>query len=108
MWLADGRSVFDVLGFEWSLLVTAESAIDHVDEFQTAAAKIGIGLELVNLSHEDAGPLYGADLLLVRPDQIVAWRGSWVEGGAEPLLRELMGFVTTPKPTADTGADAVR
>jgi 2-polyprenyl-6-methoxyphenol hydroxylase-like FAD-dependent oxidoreductase len=91
MWLADGRSVFDLLGFDWSLVVVGGGDGEGVARFRAAADAVGIGLTVVDLAAEDARSLYEADLLLVRPDQIVAWRGAADSVDAGSLLWELMG-----------------
>jgi 2-polyprenyl-6-methoxyphenol hydroxylase-like FAD-dependent oxidoreductase len=96
MWLADGRSVFDLLGFEWSLVVVGDRGHDGVGAFQEAAADFGIDLAVVDLTREDAMALYEAELLLVRPDQIVAWRGGPDEGCARSILRDLIGHAAAP------------
>jgi hypothetical protein len=41
-----------------------------------AAAENNLDLKVVQLENEEARDLYEADLALIRPDQIVAWRGS--------------------------------
>ncbi len=91
MWLEDGRSVFDLLGFEWSLLVTGPAAQDRIGPFRAAADDLGLELTVVELDFDAARELYGAELVLIRPDQIVAWRGA--AGSTEPkvLMRQLMG-----------------
>ena len=75
-WLADGRSLYDLFGLGFALVV-AEGA----DETQVAAAErdardAGIGLQVVRPAGMPVKALYGADLTLVRPDQHVAWRGA--------------------------------
>jgi 2-polyprenyl-6-methoxyphenol hydroxylase-like FAD-dependent oxidoreductase len=74
LWLADGRSLFDAFGFEWTLLRLEERA-DGAG-FARAAAALGVSLTIVDLCGEAARGIYAADLALIRPDQIVAWRGS--------------------------------
>jgi hypothetical protein len=51
-----------------------------------------MGLDLRVVRHEDAGlrALYGAPLALIRPDQVVAWRGEEA-GGAGYVLRLASG-----------------
>ncbi len=44
-----------------------------------AAATRGVPLELLELRGQTLEDLYGAPLLLVRPDQHVAWRGTSVD-----------------------------
>lgn len=91
MWLDDNRSVFDLLGFDWSLLATGTDSSSAIASFRAAADALGIDLKVVDLSREDARSVYEADLVLVRPDQVVAWRGSGREVEARALLGELMG-----------------
>jgi 2-polyprenyl-6-methoxyphenol hydroxylase-like FAD-dependent oxidoreductase len=91
MWLKSGESVFDRFGFEWSLLVTTPGALDAAVQFQTAADELGVDLTVVDLSAEAALAVYGNDLLLVRPDQIVGWRGTAAGVAPSALLLELMG-----------------
>lgn len=100
MWVPDGRSVFDLLGFDWSLVVIDGGNGAAVSGFRDVAREIGINLAIVDLATEDARELYGADLLLVRPDQIVAWRGGADRIGAGNLLWELMGHASV-HPNAD-------
>lgn len=105
MWLADGRSVFDLLGFEWSLVVVGDRGHMGVAAFRDAATDLGIDLTIVDLTAEGAMALYEADLLLVRPDQIVAWRGGPDADCAGSILRDLMGYANTP---AGAAASPVR
>jgi len=58
--------------------------------FVRAAAALGLDLTVLDLPSEEARDLYGADLALIRPDQIVAWRGN-DDGGAEAVLRQVVG-----------------
>ncbi|NIJ09630.1 2-polyprenyl-6-methoxyphenol hydroxylase-like FAD-dependent oxidoreductase [Sphingomonas vulcanisoli] len=72
-WLEDGRSLFDLFGFDWTLLAIDADAGD-VAAFRTASADRGIALELVEIAMPEAKALFGAKLVLIRPDQIIAWR----------------------------------
>lgn len=84
-WLADGRSLFDTFHREWTLLALGPDAPDTVPFTQAAAAQ-RVDLQVVR--HADAAlrALYEAPLALIRPDQIVAWRGQDA-GDAERILR---------------------
>jgi 2-polyprenyl-6-methoxyphenol hydroxylase-like FAD-dependent oxidoreductase len=87
LWLADGRSLFDAFGFEWTLLRLSAHAGDG---FRREADRLGLQLTVVDLSMKEARELYGADLALIRPDQIVAWRGN-DERDAASILSRLTG-----------------
>ena len=75
LWLQDGRSLFDAFGFEWTLLRLGPHA-PAAQNVQRAASAKGIELKIVDVPNDEARDLYGADLALIRPDQIVAWRGN--------------------------------
>jgi hypothetical protein len=45
-------------------------------------------LKVLNLNSEEARDLYGANFVLIRPDQIVAWRGN---DGADQALERITG-----------------
>jgi 2-polyprenyl-6-methoxyphenol hydroxylase-like FAD-dependent oxidoreductase len=74
VWLSDGKSLYDSFGFEWTLL--RFSSATKADGLVAAAAKAGIDLKVLDISADGARDIYGADLVLVRPDQIVAWRSN--------------------------------
>ena len=84
LWLAPGRSLYDAFHFEWTLLRLGRSAPGG-DGFLRAAAAIGLDLERVDVPSDEARDLYAADLALIRPDQIVAWRGNSGAAAAEVI-----------------------
>jgi len=45
-------------------------------------------LKVLELKNEEARDLYAADFVLIRPDQIVAWRGNQ---GADQALERITG-----------------
>jgi 2-polyprenyl-6-methoxyphenol hydroxylase-like FAD-dependent oxidoreductase len=93
LWLDDGRSLYDALGFEFTLLVLggqATGAEKFRAPFQAAADALEIPLSVVPIPAESARDLYGADLALIRPDQIVAWRGN-TSAEATSVLRRATG-----------------
>ena len=91
LWLSPEQSLYDVFGFEWTLLRLS----DHADgrQIATEAAALGLDIKTVDLRLEEARDLYQADLVLIRPDQIVAWRGNSDETAAE-ILRRVLGQET--------------
>lgn len=84
VWLGDGQSLYDKFGFEFTLLELGKERAD-LDPFRTAAAALNMPLSIVPIMTDEARDLYGADLALIRPDQIVAWRGNSSAGAAEVL-----------------------
>lgn len=73
-WLADGRSLYDTFNFEWTLLSLGPQAPD-TQAFEQAALALGLDLRVVRHAAAELATLYEAPLALIRPDQIVAWRG---------------------------------
>ncbi|NEA40541.1 FAD-dependent monooxygenase [Streptomyces sp. SID11385] len=92
--LTDGRSLFDLLGPAHTLLRLGE----HPDDEGLVAAAAACGLPL---TVAEPGPLLsaayrdalGARLVLVRPDQVVAWYGDAAPDDPARLLRVLGGHV---------------
>ncbi|MDZ4075087.1 MAG: FAD-dependent oxidoreductase [Hylemonella sp.] len=85
-WLADGRSLYDTFNFEWTLLVLGEHAPD-ASGFEHAAQQAGLDLKVVRHTAAELLALYEAPLVLIRPDQIVAWRGSETSRALEIFAR---------------------
>jgi hypothetical protein len=71
--LKDGSALFDRLG-SWFTLVNFGKS--DAGPFVVAAEKAGIPLQVLNLEEPSLERVYGRDVLLVRPDQHIAWRGS--------------------------------
>lgn len=88
-WLADGRSLFDLFHRDWTLLRLGRDAPGALP-FERAAADLGVSLGVVSLHEEALRELYEAPLALIRPDQIVAWRGHDA-ASAEAVLRQATG-----------------
>lgn len=75
LWLEDGSSIYDHLGREFAL-IRLSSAVDG-GALVGAAAERGVPLALVDLSAlRGVEADYGAALILVRPDQHIAWMSS--------------------------------
>jgi 2-polyprenyl-6-methoxyphenol hydroxylase-like FAD-dependent oxidoreductase len=91
LWLEDGRSLYDALGLEFTVLRLGPCPRDAT-QFAAAAATLGIPLATVSLATEEARDLYEADLALIRPDQIVAWRGD-ASADAMDVLRRASGHL---------------
>jgi hypothetical protein len=70
--LKDGSALFDRLG-PWFTLVNFGKS--DPGPFVAAAGKARIPLQVLNLEESSLERVYGRDVLLVRPDQHIAWRG---------------------------------
>ena len=91
VWLEDGRSLFDLFHSEWTLLVLGPTPVDTA-QFVGAAADLGLDVKVVQVSQASVRETYEAPLVLIRPDQIVAWRGAG-DGQALAVLRQVAGHV---------------
>lgn len=89
LWLPDGRSLYDAFGFEWTLLRLRRSST-AADRIAAALQARGLELTQCELDSDAARDLYEADAVLIRPDQIVAWRGNAV-ADAEAVVARVTG-----------------
>ncbi len=91
LWLPDGASLYDRLGNNWSLLRLSDD-IDVTALVESAATR-RVPLTLVELRSQELEKRYGASLLLVRPDQHVAWRGTSVDRvEARAIIAQVCGI----------------
>ncbi len=75
VWLDDGRSLYDALGRDFTLLVLGgRTRAAELAALRRTAAAQGVPLHLLELDDPELRQRYEADLVLVRPDQIIAWR----------------------------------
>jgi 2-polyprenyl-6-methoxyphenol hydroxylase-like FAD-dependent oxidoreductase len=88
-WLPDGRSLFDTFHSEWTLLVLGSDLAD-TSAFESVASSMGVDLKVVHQPSEEILALYEAPMVLIRPDQIVAWRGHNAEA-AQAVLTQVLG-----------------
>jgi FAD binding domain len=88
-WLGDGRSLYDSFNFEWTLLALGPNPPDPTP-FQTHAESLHLDLHVVKHDSPKLLALYEAPLVLVRPDQIVAWRGN-DPSLAQAVLKQVTG-----------------
>ncbi|WP_417583455.1 FAD-dependent oxidoreductase [Pelagibacterium sp.] len=89
LWLEPGKSLYDTFGFSWTLLRLGDHP-PEVEKFVEAAKSANVELAVVDISSKEAEQLYQASLALVRPDQVVAWRGQG-EADAHKVLKRALG-----------------
>lgn len=92
LWLdvEKGISLYDKLNFGWTLLRLGNQPPSG-EEFARLANHYGIDLAVVDVPLDEARDLYEASLALIRPDQIVAWRGNTANQAAF-VLRDVLGM----------------
>lgn len=90
LWLPDGSSLYDRLGNGFSLLRLRDDA--EVAPFIEAAEVHRVPLTIVELRAQALEKRYQASLLLVRPDQHIAWRGeALARPGADAIIDRVRG-----------------
>ncbi|HYI15972.1 MAG TPA: hypothetical protein VEX37_11315, partial [Thermomicrobiales bacterium] len=89
LWLAGGRSLYDALGPEYTLLRFDPSI--PVDPLLDAARERGVPLALLDVTPAEPAPVYTTALVLSRPDQHVAWRGDVLPDDPLALIDRIRG-----------------
>lgn len=89
LWLRDGRSLYDALGPEFTLL-RFDPAVE-TGGLVAAAAQRGLPLVVIDVDADDSASLYQRKLVLSRPDQHVAWRGDEPPEDCLGLIHRLCG-----------------
>lgn len=89
-WFAPKHSLYDEFGFGWTLLRLGPNA-PAGERIIAQSAKAGLSLKELELPQQELRDLYEAPLALIRPDQIVAWRGESDED-ADNIIKRLTGF----------------
>jgi hypothetical protein len=93
VWLRDGRSLYDALGPEFTLL-RSDSAVE-TRGLVAAADQRGVPLAVLDVDADDSASLYRHKLVLSRPDQHVAWRGNEPPQDPVSLIDRLRGASPT-------------
>jgi 2-polyprenyl-6-methoxyphenol hydroxylase-like FAD-dependent oxidoreductase len=87
----DGRSLYDAMGPEFTLL-RLDPALD-VAALETAARSKAVPLKVIDVERREAcqEACYDGGLVLSRPDQHVAWRGNRLPDDAAGLIDRVRG-----------------
>ena len=86
------RRSIDRLGL-WFTLVCV--GVPPSEALVAAAARRGVPLDVLRIDEPDLVAVYGRRLLLVRPDQHIAWRGTVCDDRlqAELIIARVLGFL---------------
>lgn len=78
VWLEDGTAMQDRIGYDsgYTLLRLGGTQADTA-ALAKALAAFGAPLRILDIADAEPRAVYGCDLLLLRPDMHVAWRGNW-------------------------------
>jgi 2-polyprenyl-6-methoxyphenol hydroxylase-like FAD-dependent oxidoreductase len=77
VWLGDGAAIQDRIGYGhgYTLLRLGDTRA-QTGALEAAFARIGAPIQVLDIADARARDIYGCDLLLLRPDLHVAWRGN--------------------------------
>ena len=106
--LSSGRNVYQELGTGFTLLAfdTPDAA---VAAFEAAARRLALPLKTIRDTRAGGRERYGVNLVLVRPDQFVAWAGDKASPDPIHILTKAIGSadVTLAHPVRTVGDDRV-
>ena len=95
LWLDDkresGSSIFDRLGKGFTLLRLSGCGVD-THPLEKNAELRGIPFKVLNVVAPEALQLYERSMVLVRPDQYIAWRGDVLPEDCDGLLDRVCGL----------------
>jgi hypothetical protein len=88
--LIGGANTYEALGHGFTLLALGANDAE-VARFEDTAGSLGIPLATVRGALEDGLAGYGSGLVLVRPDQHVAWAGDAAPEDTASVVRRAIG-----------------
>jgi 2-polyprenyl-6-methoxyphenol hydroxylase-like FAD-dependent oxidoreductase len=77
VWLDDGQALHDRIGNEFTLVSLGQDR-QALSALRQSFAEFGAKLDVVQIESKPPRDVYGYDLILVRPDLHVVWRGNSV------------------------------
>jgi 2-polyprenyl-6-methoxyphenol hydroxylase-like FAD-dependent oxidoreductase len=89
LWCRDGRSLYDAMGPEFTLL--RFDPAEDVAALDAAAHLRGLPLKILDVERPDSAIYDGDKLVLARPDQHVAWRSNRLPGDSLATIDRVRG-----------------
>ncbi len=90
LWLGENDPVQDRIGAGYTMLRLGRNAID-TSGLESAFEARGVPYQTLDITSQRARDIYGYDLVLVRPDMHVVWRGKAAPEDAEALAAMVTG-----------------
>ncbi|MDV7353740.1 FAD-dependent monooxygenase [Rhodococcus oxybenzonivorans] len=87
--LSNGESLLDA--FRDSFTIVSFIGRSAAEDLRSAAAAAGVPIEVLDLQDTVARRVYERDLVLVRPDGHVAWRGDQLPADPTSLIHQITG-----------------
>lgn len=96
-----GGTLYDRIGNDFALLVLSADR-EAEQGFAAEAAARRLPFTVIHLTDPEAREVYGADVVLIRPDQHVAWRGATLPaGGAAAVFDRVLGCHSPAAPAGE-------
>ncbi|HLU19563.1 MAG TPA: FAD-dependent monooxygenase [Pusillimonas sp.] len=93
IWLTPDTSILDLFSPHFTLLDFTGRQAGR--QWEKQATSMGVPLTVREIDHAGAKRLYDAELVLVRPDMMVAWRGA-SDADAQGILQTVTGRAMQP------------
>ncbi len=93
VWLDNGDALLDRLGPGYTLLKLGNTPPD-TSELEAAMRATGAPFEVQHFADAPARHIYGVDLLLLRPDLHIVWRGNTAPAAAQQLAAVATGHAS--------------
>lgn len=93
--MVEGRPILDLLAADYTLL-RFDTQVD-VQPLLDAAGAVGLPLTVLDMAPVTEPPVFEHDLLMVRFDQHIVWRGDTVPTHPEHLVATLRGLPVSPQ-----------
>ncbi len=90
IWLAANEALFDRFGAHFTLLRLSGNST-NTEAMTSAAQARNIPCKVVDIDENQVRKLYGADLILLRPDHHIAWRGNELPDDPDELWSRVTG-----------------
>ena len=94
LWIEGRRSLYDAMGPDYTLLRLDPTV--RINGIVAAAAQRGLPLAVLDVKSREVSEFYRHKLVLVRPDQHVAWRGDAEPADPLDLVDLVRGAARTP------------
>jgi 2-polyprenyl-6-methoxyphenol hydroxylase-like FAD-dependent oxidoreductase len=94
VWLKDGTALHDHLGDGYTLL-RLDGARADIAALERALRATGAPLAVLDIEDAEAREIYGRDLLLVRPDLHVVWRGNRAPDEPDRIAAIALGMASS-------------
>jgi len=91
VWTADGKALHDQLGQGFTLVKLGTGDAD-TGPLEQALREIGASIEVIAIDNPAIRDVYARDLILIRPDLHVAWRGNIPPENPRALARLVTGW----------------